>query len=87
MCKISKDTFIEVIKILQKDDKFINKLGEYILLDKFYEFFYTSKIADVFFQELFGIEITDKINDWLYERNGLEASVEEIEEFYNELLC
>lgn len=87
MCKISKDAFIEVIKILQKDDKFINKLGEYILLDKFYEFFYTSEIADVFFQELFGIEITDKINDWLYEQNGLEASVEEIEEFYNELLC
>ena len=87
MCKISKDAFIKVIKILQKDDKFINKLGEYILLDKFYEFFYTSEIADVFFQELFGIEITDKINDWLYERNGLEASVEEIEEFYNELLC
>ena len=87
MCKITKETFVEVIKKLQEDDKFINKLAEYIRLEKFDELFYASEIVDIFFVELFGTEITDKINEWFYEDDGFTASIEEIEEFYNELFC
>ena len=87
MCEITKETFVEVIKKLQEDDKFVNKLAEYIRLEKFDGLFYASEIADIFFVELFGPEITDKINEWFYEDDGFTASVEEIEEFYNELFC
>ena len=87
MCKISKKAFVEVIKKLQEDDKFINKLAEYIRLEKFDGLFYVSEIADIFFQELFGTDITNGINEWLYENDGLEASTSEIEEFYDELFC
>lgn len=85
MCKIAKETFVKVIKKLQEDDRFINKLAEYIQLEKFDELFCASDVVDILFVELFGTEIADKINEWLYEQDGLSASTEEIGEFYDDL--
>jgi hypothetical protein len=82
---INKETFCDVICKIQQYEKFLDRVGEYVMLEKFPEVFNLGEITDMLFKEFMTIEQVDEVNAWLYENNGLDASYEEIRDFYDEL--
>lgn len=78
--------FTKIIKAIQEHDRFMSKLQNlHIDILEIPELFIISDICDVVFMSIFGETFTDRINEWIYEKNGLEASEDEIASFYNEL--
>ena len=82
---LTKEQFVQIISHIQKYENFVTKVGNYVMLEKFDELFYPGIIQDIFLHAIYDIPTVDKINYWLYESNGLDASIGEIEDFYDSL--
>lgn len=87
MCKLSKETFIKVIQKLQKYEKFLDKLQDelHVNILEIEELFIPDEIMSLIFEDVLGTKVLDEINDWFYEDGGVDASLKEIEEFYNKI--
>ena len=86
---MTKETFIKITQKLQIYENFLDKLENdlHIHILSIDELFIPGEIASVVLRDAFGTEIVDTFNDWFYEDGGVNASLEEIEEFYDELFC
>lgn len=80
--------FTKIIRAVQKHEQFCKKLSEDYPIDIYQidEVNTPSILCDIFLNNIYGEEKTDKINFWLYEQNKCYGSTdEEIEELYNEI--
>ena len=82
---MNKDVFIKIIQKLQDFEHFIDRIDKYIIIEQFDELFIPATLVDLFFESVFNSETLDKINYWLWEEANLNASYEEISDFYDEL--
>jgi len=87
---ITKSNFVNIILKIQEYEKFVDKVSDYVNLDKFDILFVPGDIQDMFFRSLFTEKQVDLINAYLYEYEGFLNMVEEDistpEELYDYLI-
>jgi len=87
---ITKSNFVSIIRKIEEYEHFVDKVSNYINLDKFDTLFVPGEIQDIFFKSLFTEKQVDLINAYLYEYdnflNQVEEDISSPEELYDYLM-
>ena len=87
---ITKSNFVSIIHKIEEYERFVDKVSDYVNLDKFDILFVPGEIQDAFFKSLFNEKQVDLINAYLYEYdaflNQVEEDVSSPEELYDYLM-
>lgn len=87
---ITKSNFVSIIRKIEEYERFIDKVSDYVNLDKLDILFIPGEIQDTFFKSLFTEKQVDLINAYLYDYNDFLNQVEEDistpEELYDYLI-
>ena len=87
---ITKNNFVNIILKIQEYEKFVDKVSDYVNIDKFDELFVPGDIQDMFFRSLFTEKGVDLINAYLYEYenflNMVDEDISTPEELYDYLI-
>jgi len=87
---ITKNNFINIIRKIEEYERFVDKVSDYVNLDKFDILFVPGEIQDTFFKSLFNEKQVDLINAYLYEYdaflNQVEEDISSPEELYDYLM-
>lgn len=87
---ITKSNFVSIIRKIEEYERFIDKVSDYINLDKLDILFIPGEIQDTFFKSLFTEKQVDLINAYLYEYdnflNQVEEDISTPEELYDYLM-
>lgn len=87
---ITKSNFVSIIRKIEEYEHFVDKVSDYVNLDKFDILFVPGEIQDTFFKSLFNEKQVDLINAYLYEYdaflNQVEEDISSPEELYDYLM-
>lgn len=87
---ITKSNFVSIIRKIEEYERFIDKVSDYINLDKLDILFVPGEIQDTFFKSLFTEKQVDLINAYLYDCDDFLNQVKEDiftpEELYDYLI-
>lgn len=87
---ITKSNFVSIIRKIEEYERFIDKVSDYINLDKLDILFVPGEIQDTFFKSLFTEKQVDLINAYLYDCDDFLNQVKEDiftpEELYDYLM-
>ena len=87
---ITKSNFVSIIRKIEEYEKFVDKVSDYINLDKLDILFIPGEIQDTFFKSLFTEKQVDLINAYLYDCDDFLNQVKEDiftpEELYDYLI-
>lgn len=87
---ITKSNFVNIIRKIEEYERFVDKVSDYVNLDKLDILFVPGEIQDTFFKSLFIEKQVDLINAYLYDYEGFLNMVEEDistpEELYDYLM-
>lgn len=87
---ITKSNFVNIILKIQEYEQFVDKVSNYVNIDKFDELFVPGSIQDMFFMSLFTEKQVDLINAYLYDYddflNQVEEDISSPEELYDYLI-
>lgn len=87
---ITKNNFVSIIRKIEEYEHFVDKVSDYVNLDKFDGLFIPGEIQDTFFKSLFTEKQVDLINAYLYEYdnflNQVEEDISSPEELYDYLM-
>lgn len=74
---ITKNNFINIIRKIGEYDRFVNKVLNYVHVEKFDELFIPGEVQDMFFKSLFNEKQADLINAYLYDYEDFLSQVGE----------
>lgn len=87
---ITKSNFVSIIRKIEEYEHFVDKVSDYINLDKLDILFVPGEIQDMFFKSLFTEKQVDLINEYLYDYdnflNEVEEDISSPEELYDYLV-
>lgn len=88
---ITKSNFVSIIRKIEEYEHFVDKVSDYVNLEKFDGLFISGEIQDTFFKSLFTEKQVDLINAYLYEYdndflNQVEEDISTPEELYDYLM-
>ena len=87
---ITKNNFVSIIRKIEEYERFIDKVSDYVNLDKLDILFVPGEIQDTFFESMFNEKQVDLINAYLYDYNDFLNQVKEDistpEELYDYLI-
>lgn len=87
---ITKSNFVSIIRKIEEYEKFVDRVSDYVNLEKFDELFVPGEIQDTFFKSLFTEKGVDLINAYLYDYddflNQVEEDISTPEELYDYLI-
>lgn len=87
---ITKSNFVNIILKIQEYEQFVDKVSNYVNIDKFDELFAPGEIQDMFFMSLFTEKQVDLINAYLYDYddflNQVNKNISTPEELYDYLM-
>ena len=87
---ITKSNFVNIILKIQEYERFVDKVSDYVNIDKFDELFAPGEIQDMFFKSLFTEKQVDLINAYLYDYddflNQVDEDIATPEELYDYLV-
>lgn len=87
---ITKSNFVSIIRKIEEYERFVDKVSDYVNLDKLDILFIPGEIQDTFFKSLFTEKQVDLINAYLYEYdnflNQVEEDISTPEELYDYLM-
>lgn len=87
---ITKSNFVSIIRKIEEYERFIDKVSDYVNLDKLDILFVPGEIQDTFFKSLFNEKQVDLINAYLYDYDDFLNQVKEDiftpEELYDYLI-
>jgi len=87
---ITKSNFVNIILKIQEYEQFVDKVSDYVNIDKFDELFAPGEIQDMFFMSLFTEKQVDLINAYLYDYddflNQVDKYISTPEELYDYLI-
>ena len=66
---ITKSNFVNIIYKIEEYERFVDKVSDYVNLDKLDILFVPGEIQDTFFKSLFTEKQVDLINAYLYDYN------------------
>ncbi len=64
---ITKENFSKIIQKIEEYERFLDKAGQYLQLEKVDQLFIPGEIQDTFFKSLFTEKQVDLINAYLYD--------------------
>ena len=87
---ITKSNFVNIILKIQEYEQFVDKVSDYVNIDKFDTLFVPGEIQDMFFMSLFTEKQVDLINAYLYDYynflNQIDKDIATPEELYDYLI-
>ena len=87
---ITKSNFVNIILKIQEYEQFVDKVSDYVNIDKFDTLFVPGEIQDMFFMSLFTEKQVDLINAYLYDYddflNQVDKYISTPEELYDYLM-
>ena len=87
---ITKSNFVNIILKIQEYEQFVDKVSNYVNIDKFDGLFVPGSIQDMFFMSLFTEKQVDLINAYLYDYddflNQVDEDIATPEELYDYLM-
>ena len=87
---ITKSNFVSIIHKIEEYERFVDKVSDYVNLDKFDILFVPGEIQDTFFKSLFTEKQVDLINAYLYDYNDflnqVNKDISTPEELYDYLM-
>ena len=74
---ITKSNFVSIIRKIEEYEHFVDKVSDYVNLEKFDVLFIPGEIQDMFFKSLFTEKQVDLINAYLYDYEDFLSQVDE----------